>query len=387
MENKNEKIEASIFLSSYLDTIGFNNGKWEFNYNKQALNINSAMILMEYMVYHYYVLGGPSKMSIKELIASDDTILLLANTRAVNNGGGELNYIKEYLNVLKLLENTKRASGIQTLKSLNHLKNITHKKKNSYLEDIPVDIKMGGNGAAIRTATIGIKWYNNIDKIIEESIIASRLTHNLPLGFLGGLVSALFTSYAFNNIKPWVWIDNLLKLHEDNKIKDYIHSTNLKDKYDEDIDNYFYYWYKYKEERFQNIIKFRNKKEFINPSASINNLTEYIPNFYKNIKKDEASYNILGLSGIDSVIYAYDALLMSIVPKGSNLEIDLIDYEYSWESIIFFGCLHIGDTDSTGAILGAWYGAINGYNGFDKKKMLDLEFYNELNKIITDLKK
>jgi ADP-ribosylglycohydrolase len=78
---------------------------------------------------------------------------------------------------------------------------------------------------------------------------------------------------------------------------------------------------------------------------------------------------------------------MSIVPKGNNLEVDLIDYEYSWESIIFFGCLHIGDSDSTGAILGAWYGAINGYNGFDKNKMLDLEFYNELNIIIMDLQK
>ena len=28
----NEKIEASLMISSYLETIGFNNGQWEFNY-------------------------------------------------------------------------------------------------------------------------------------------------------------------------------------------------------------------------------------------------------------------------------------------------------------------------------------------------------------------
>ena len=34
MENnitKDEKINASLVLASYLDTLGFNNGKWEFN--------------------------------------------------------------------------------------------------------------------------------------------------------------------------------------------------------------------------------------------------------------------------------------------------------------------------------------------------------------------
>ena len=381
----NEKIEACIYLSSYLDTLGFNNGTWEFKYNKTAYDILGALFLMENLVYQYFALGG-TKINMSTWNASDDTLLLLATTNAINNGGGEENYIKEYLKILPRLEEDKRAAGFQTLKSLKHLKQIIQKKQKTYMNDIPIETSMGGNGAAIRTASIGLKWFNNIDKIIEESIIASRLTHNLPIGFLGGLVSALFTSYAFNNIKPWLWLDKLLELHESNKIKDYIYTTNLKNKYDKEIDNYFYYWYKYKEDRFSNIIVTRNKSEFLIPEESINKLVEYIPNFKKLNKKNEISYNKLGLSGIDSVIYSYDALLLSIIPN-NNLEIDLNKVEYNWESIIFFGCLHIGDTDSTGAILGAWYGALNGFKGIDKNKMKELEFFNEINEIVKKLQK
>ena len=45
---------------------------------------------------------------------------------------------------------------------------------------------------------IGLIYYKETDleKLIENSIIASRVTHNYTLGFLGGLVTALFTSFA-----------------------------------------------------------------------------------------------------------------------------------------------------------------------------------------------
>jgi ADP-ribosylglycohydrolase len=70
---------------------------------------------------------------------------------------------------------------------------------------------MGGNGAAIRTGPIGLKWYKNIEKVIEESICASRLTHNYYLGFLGGMVVALFTAWAINGIPAWKWTEELIK--------------------------------------------------------------------------------------------------------------------------------------------------------------------------------
>ncbi len=382
MSNK-EKIEACIFLASYLDTIGYYNSAWEFNFNNSAQKIIDAQRITYDILFQFYIMGGPSKINVSNWIASDDTILLMATTKALINGGGELNYIKEYKNIYNLLNDGKRTPGVQTMKSLKHLFKITEKEKESYLYKIPTINSMGGNGAAIRTATIGIMYHNDIDKIIEESITASRITHNYPLGFLGGMVSALFTSYSFNNIKPWLWIDMLLELHETNRIKKYIHTTDLSNFFDSKIDEYFLYWYKYKEERFNNIMNYRNKKDIFISSLNLNQLSEYIPEF----KQNYTGYDKLGFSGIDSVIYAYDALLLSIVPSTNqtenNLKIDLNNIEYSFESILFFGCLHVGDSDSTGAILGAWYGSLNGYNGFDKNKMKQLEFYDQL-KILID---
>ena len=58
MVNKKEKIEAAFVLLSYLDTIGFYNGKWEFNYNLLVDNINRALMANFTIVMEYMALGG-----------------------------------------------------------------------------------------------------------------------------------------------------------------------------------------------------------------------------------------------------------------------------------------------------------------------------------------
>jgi ADP-ribosylglycohydrolase len=86
------------------------------------------------------------------------------------------------------------------------------------MKAIPYSEVMGGNGAAMRTHYIGAHYHGDIEKIIEVSIMASRLTHNYPLGFLGGMVTALFTSYALSDIPPWKWTDMLIELEENKTI-------------------------------------------------------------------------------------------------------------------------------------------------------------------------
>ena len=385
-----QKIEASIMLGSYLDTIGFKNGEFEFNNGLKANTPAEACLISYTTVYHYFILGGINNLSLLKLNASDDTLLLLATGYAVLDDGGEKNYINKYIKWYPKISEPHRAIGYQTNKSILLLKKLTKKYKNktSLLSKIPYNYNnmMGGNGASIRTSIIGLKWYNNIDKIIEESIICSRLTHNYSIGFLGGLVTALFTSFAFNDIKPWIWIDKLLEIYERKKITNYIHSTDLKNTIDEEIDDFFYFWYKYKEERLPNLIKFRNNPEILDPLKHLNMMLEYNIKLKKECKTGVSCLNLIASSGLDSVIFAYDCLLLSIIPE-ADYKINLNNVKYSWDSLVFFSCLHIGDSDSTGIIVGSWFGALNGYYNINISKIKELEFYKELKEVCNNLYK
>jgi hypothetical protein len=59
-------------------------------------------------------------------------------------------------------------------------------------------------------------------------------------------------------------------------------------------------------------------------------------------------------------------------------ELDLNNFIYSLDTFIMLVCIHPGDNDTTGAIGGTWFGALNGYSTFDKKRIKELEFYDEL---------
>jgi ADP-ribosylglycohydrolase len=363
--NKLDQINACLIISSLFDIIGFGNGETEFNYgiNINFKDKNYIMPVNNHLSTKYFFHGGYQNLNYNELMASDDTILLIATTKALINNGGEENYIKEYLNVLNkyyIKDKDKRYFGLQTIESLTYLNKFTKssKKNESFIKNMTVSKKMGGNGAAIRTATIGIKYYNNIDKIIQESLIASRITHNYYIGYLGGVVSALFTAWAYQKINPFLWIDKLIELYENKTINKNINLDN-----DSEIDDYFYNWIKYKEIRFDNLIK---KGNIIEAYHVFDILAQFNPEY----KNNNFNYNKIGSSGLDSIIFAYDVLIMSAIKPYNGT--------FNFDSLIYFGCLHIGDSDSTGAILGAWYGAYNGFNGIDKSIINKIEFGKEL---------
>jgi hypothetical protein len=76
-------------------------------------------------------------------------------------------------------------------------------------------------------------------------------------------------------------------------------------------------------------------------------------------------------------------LLSMITPNEKNL--DLNNFIYCIDTFMMLVCIHPGDNDTTGAIGGTWFGALNGYDNFDKKRIKELEFYNELLKVSKKL--
>lgn len=364
----NNKIKTSLFLSSYLDTLGFNNTVWEFNWNNKIKSLPSSNIIWLNIIHHYYSLGGKN-IDLSGWTSSDDTILNIIISEGCLNGGNFDDYYKSFKKYYEILNQPSRQAGVNTIKNLKKIFKI---KK---LEKMDYNKFYGGNGAAIRTAPIGLIYYKekDIDKLIENSILSSRITHNYALGFLGGLVTALFTSYAINNINVLEWCDKLLELYESGKINDYMKKTNIYEKYNEDKNLFFDLWYQYREKR----LKGYPQKISDNYSLTLNRL-ENIEIYFPELKIGEKDYSKLGQSGIGAVILAYDSLLNSLYYDKNKKE-----HIISFDSMIFFSTLHFGDNDSTGAIAGAWYGALYGTefenNLFDKFKQL--EFYEEINKI------
>ena len=88
-----DKVYASITFGSYLDTLGFYNGNWEFNlgYNKKISEITIAQHLNFNIIQQYFALGGLN-INISNWKSSDDTILMMAIAKGCLKGGTEQNY-------------------------------------------------------------------------------------------------------------------------------------------------------------------------------------------------------------------------------------------------------------------------------------------------------
>jgi ADP-ribosylarginine hydrolase len=282
-------------------------------------------------------------------------------------------YIKSY----KILrdESVKRCSGLTTLKSL-----YTLSKTKDYTQ-FDYSSKMGGNGAAMRSSPIGLLYNKSTDinKLIELSIECGRMTHNYILGYMGSFVNALFTSYAVNSIAPWKWVKNLITLLHGHIIDDYLKTTYGYDDYIKQKYKYISKWEQYNEEVIEKLMNDHNL-----PSVSkkrweyiVNNYSDQVFTSGKNSK--DYRYGRMGQSGLDVLIIALDGLLMSLVviPNKKFDKNNPNSYTWSWDSFLYFTTLHFGDNDTTGAIAGGWYGALNGFKNVTSKYK-DLEYYDKL---------
>jgi len=366
MVNYKEKVEGCLYLSSFLETLAFYNGKWEFNYGNKIDTIKEGVIMNYFFINHYLMMGGLNLINFKNLNSSDDTILIIATAEAVLLGGGEKNYINSYLKYYPMLKEEKRISGNATLSSLEKI------KKSKSIESIKYSSSLGGNGAAIRTGPIGLAFYKDLDKVCREALTASLVTHNYAMGFLGGIITALFTAYAVLNINPFEWSLKLIVLFKQNYFHELLKEKNIT----EDINDYFSYWEKYNEDRLSKM-KFRNLPVFLNPAYKIKDYTNYFSVPYLGSMK---GYDKMGGSGLEAPIIAYDNFLLSAIPD-KNMNIDIKNPKFNWDIFLYNNVFFFGDNDSISAIAGSWFGAYLGIDKFPLEKIKELEFFNEINKI------
>lgn len=357
-------IQASLLLHALGDTMGFGNGMIEFNHNRQSITSTYTLELL----YEFIENGGITGIDLSEWKVSDDTLLnmavvrsFLAEFKTIDDLGNNLK--KEFLKVNEQFDTEIliRYPGMTTRSSLNMLENGVEWNK------IPYDKDAGGSGASMRTTCIGLMFSgsDNLEKLIKYSIEASRITHNNAIGYLGGVTSALFTAFAMEHKEPQTWAIRLMKILKSGTIDKYIAETRDFEQYNEDKHDFISQWEHYITNKFDengNIIIRKSSRNLVyrgNYYAS-NFGRERITSKYG--KKGTMSA-IIGSGGDDSVIIAYDCLL----DAGNN-----------WEKLVIYAMLHVGDTDTTGSIAGAWYGAYYGMTNVPEHLLKSLEYKNDL---------
>lgn len=357
------------------DTIGFGNGYFEFNYgvskqvknNKEAENLSTFTIQL---VFEFINRGGFTGFDLKyeELIASDDSILTLAVFDAVKNSLNKPSYQVVEIIKNKLLEyylndelKEKRYYGNRTTLSLNRIKNKEDWQKRAFSDNA------GGSGASMRCMPIGLFYHGkeNREKLLSISIDSSRVTHNNPIGYLGGFASALFTALAIEGVNPKKWIVILKEMFENEIIHNYIKKTigektpNELKFHMREVENFYRYLNTY--------YKWRFYKGELKIKKSMSNLAYRNFLFYQ--KFSDTSIYYPGSNGLDSILLAYDSI---------------ISCDGSFEKLIYLAMLHGGDSDSTGCIAGALFGAYYG-NVNLPKNLTQIELQSQLDNLFNNL--
>jgi len=347
-----EKYIATMLLHALGDTIGFKNGEWEFlSSSKSSYNATLDKL------YKFIDLGGITGIELKNWFVSDDTILHMAIAISLisskNKDEFNASVANQFIKATELMyENKKngldRYIGNTTAKYINLLKNGKDWKT------FPFDEFGGGNGVAMRNNCIGLAFFGeeNRDKLIGYSIDSGKMTHPNPIGWLGGLSTALFTAFALEDKNINKWVPEMLQIMESNKIKKYITTNDELHAFEQFVQC----WKTYYETRFLNgkPIKIKSHMDLVHRLIFYNNIFDINPN------------SSMGRSGYSAVIVAYDCL----IDAGNN-----------WEKLVIYSMINIFDSDTIGAIAAGLYGTLYGFANVPENNLKYLEFKNKLIKI------
>ena len=345
-----ERFVAALILGGVGDAIAYRKGEWEFC--RSGKRIHDALA-------H---LGGVEKIkvNVRDWCVSDDTVMQIATAEALVDS--KWTDFKELY--LKLASKYKecmndmagRAPGLTCEASVHMLKPLV---PGGYI--IPFNPRGGGCGAAMRSVPIGLYYWRpeQLENLIAVSIESGRMTHNHPTGYLGSLATALLVSYALQGqpIKQWgrSLYDTLAKA------KEYVKSEGRDVKENMETWGYFEeHWKTYLTERGIFDLGSGNVKFPDNYGI------EERDKFYRKVSFAGTG----GASGHDAPMIAYDAVLGA--PN-------------SWVELCKRGMFHGGDSDSTGIIAGALYGAMHGFKGVPEGNYKSLEYRDRMEKLANKI--
>jgi ADP-ribosylarginine hydrolase len=377
IDNKLMRYQATMVLHAVGDTIGFKNGDWEFKFEEtksvseketREYKMRRFESIPVEKLYEFIYLGGVNHIPDIGWNVSDDTILHMKTAEALLEDFSSMHTLGEHFRT-KFIESwdslvednmLKRYPGITTLDNIKKLINGTA------WNQIPYDYYAGGSGASMRNLCIGLAYpgKENRDKLVQTSIEASRITHNSAIGYLGGMVSALFTAFAIEGIETKKWPFMLIELFDSGLVMRYIKKAGRDvGLYDSDAHIFVAKWVQYMEDKFDENKEPKKRRSDMN----VVHRTRY---YHENFAFMKERLYFPGSGGDDSVIIAYDCLL---------------DAGQMWEKLVVYAMLHGGDTDTTGCIAAGWWGASYGYTDVPKNATKHLEFHKELEQLGTRL--
>lgn len=347
-----EKIKASILLYAAADTIAYRNGYWKKTYKDHASSY--VINLANEFFYEFIHLGGINSIDLKGWNLSINTFLNLTTIDAlIDSSINNTDFIVEYKNSLKkIFMNFKTNEMYRGINMYYYdvLRKIA--EDNIDQRELNYDPNSVNEMASIRTIPIGIVYHGkkNRNKLIKYSIESSMMTNNSPIGFLGGLTTALFAAFAVENIDVIKWPNMMIKILLSDEVKKYITR-----KTEEDYDKYILHWKKY--------IEFKIKDDKIIRSRADINIMNRIY-FYRN-EFTLFTRTAVGGSGYSCTIVAYDCL---------------VDSTGNWEKLVIYAALNIGRGTSIGSLTAGLFGLL--YKWADVPKS-NLE-YIENKEIIND---